>query len=377
MDTMPFDRPLPLEPPPAYARLRATSPVARVLAPDGQEAWLITSYQAAATVLSDRRFGIAPPGADTTGNDTLFQDGEAHIRLRRAVSHAFGPRALDKLVPRVEGLAEECVRAMAEAGPPADLMADLAVPLSITVISELLGVPPQRRPLFRELSDAVSRADFLFGEQDQIAAAAQAWQDFGAHAATLVAAKRSEPGEDLLSRLVTEPLTDDELTAMITTIVTGGYLSASNAVGVTAMRVITEGRLPGLTPAVVDEALRMQSGRTGEPFPRYAHQDLELDGVAIKSGDLVLVRLEAAHRDPAHFTDPDRFLPGRRSAPPLVFGHGPHYCLGAVLARAEIGAALSALSRHLPGARLAEPLESVEWTTNSVDIGPLAVRVTW
>ncbi|MFI9848656.1 cytochrome P450 [Nonomuraea sp. NPDC051941] len=164
---------------------------------------------------------------------------------------------------------------------------------------------------------------------------------------------------------------------MITTIVTGGYLSVSNAIGVAAMRVIIEGRLPDLTPAVVDEALRMQSGRTGEPFPRYAHQDLELDGIAIKSGDLILVRLEAAHRDPAHFTDPDRFLPGRRSSPPLVFGHGPHYCLGAVLARAEIGAALSALSRHLPGVRPAEPLESVEWTTDSVDIGPLAVRVTW
>ncbi|MGW4968318.1 hypothetical protein ACWEPL_64900 [Nonomuraea sp. NPDC004186] len=114
MDAIPFDRPHPLEPPPAYARLRATSPVARVLTPDGQEVWLITSYQAAAMVLSDRRVGVAPPGADTTGNDTLFQDGEAHIRLRRAVSHAFGPRALDKLVPRIEGLAEEYVRAMTD-----------------------------------------------------------------------------------------------------------------------------------------------------------------------------------------------------------------------------------------------------------------------
>ncbi|MGW0203260.1 cytochrome P450 [Nonomuraea sp. NPDC003201] len=147
-------------------------------------------------------------------------------------------------------------------------------------------------------------------------------------------------------------------------------------------RRLTPRLAAGLSITVISELLgvppeRRPLFRTGEPFPRYAHQDLELDGIAIKSGDLVLVRLEAAHRDPAHFTDPGRFLPGRRSSPPLVFGHGPHHCLGAVLARAEIGPALSALSRHLPGARPAEPLESVEWTTDSVDIGPLAVRVTW
>jgi cytochrome P450 len=99
--TLPFDRPDPMEPPPAYARLRARTPVARVIAPAGQPAWLVTSYDAVAAVLSDRRFGLAPPGADFPGNDTLFQDGEAHARLRRLVSKAFSLRSIAALRPLV------------------------------------------------------------------------------------------------------------------------------------------------------------------------------------------------------------------------------------------------------------------------------------
>jgi pentalenolactone synthase len=384
--TLPFDRPDPMAPPPAYARLRESAPVAPVLTPDGQRAWLVTSYDAGAEVLSDRRYALAPPGADLSGNDTLFQDGEAHARLRRLVSKAFGPRGVAALRPRVERLAGAYVAALAGDGPPADLVSGLAAPLSITVIGELLGVEIGDRDRFRGLADAASAADFLFGREEDLAVAAEAWNALAAHAGELVAAKREAPGDDLLSALVTVRdaddgrLSDAELIAMATTIVSAGYLSAANAISTGAIRLLTEECLAALTSArsdaVLAEILRMQSGRTGEPFPRYAQADLELAGVRIGAGDMVLVRLEAVHRDPAHFADPDRFRPGRRSSPPLVFGHGMHYCLGAPLARMEIAAALGALARRLPGLRLLGSVEDIEWT-GGVDIGPKAVPVTW
>ncbi|WP_219517572.1 cytochrome P450 [Nonomuraea ceibae] len=383
--TLPFERPRPLAPPPEYARLRAEAPVAPVLAPDGRPAWLVTSYDAAAAVLGDRRFGLAPAGEAQPGNDTLFQDGEAHARLRRLVAKAFAPRTLTALRPRVGKLAGELVAAMT--GPRADLVEDLATPLSIGVIGELLGVRAAERDRFRALADAAGEADFFFGGEEEVAAAARAWEALGAYAAELVEARRRDPGDDLLSTLVGVRDADDgrlgdaELVAMVTTIVSGGYVSARNAIAVAALRLLAEDRLAdaagpaGAPDAVVDEVLRMQSGLTGEPFPRYAHEDVTLAGTRIAAGDLVLVRLEAAHRDPAHFPDPDRFVPGRRSSPLLVFGHGAHYCLGAVPARAQVAAALDALARQRPGLRLDGPVEAIEWIETGPDLGPKAVPV--
>ncbi|MEU8108633.1 cytochrome P450 [Nonomuraea muscovyensis] len=387
---MPFDRPGPFGPPPLYARLREHRPVARVRTPNGGPAWLVTSYDAVAAVLADRRFGLTPPGDAVPGHDTLFQDGEAHARLRRLVSGAFSPRSLAALRPRVEELATGLAAGLARGAKSADLVAEFAAPLSITVIGELLGVAIGERDRFRRLVDAASGADFFFGTPDDLAAAARAYEELGAFAAALVAAKRTEPADDLLSRLIAVRdaddgrLSDAELVAMAATIVSAGYLSASNAVCAGTLRLLAEGRLAALasaTPeqvaAVVEEVLRTQSGRTGEPFPRFAQEDVELAGAAIGAGDMVLVRLEAAHHDPRHFADPGRFDPDRRSDPLLVFGHGMHYCLGAPLARTELGAALTALARHLPGLRLGTPAGEIAWTSAGADSGPAALPVAW
>ncbi|SDI27494.1 cytochrome P450 [Nonomuraea jiangxiensis] len=378
--TLPFDRPDPLRPPPAYAELRESSPVAPVRTPDGRRAWLVTSYDAVAAVLADRRFGLAPPGDETPGNDTLFQDGEAHTRLRRLVSKTFNPRGIALLGPRVEQLADELVSGLSR---PADLVAGLATPLSITVIGELLGVAIEDRDRFLRLADATGGVDFTFGPAEDVAAAGRAWEELGAFAAELVTETRRRPGDDLFSGLITVRdtadgrLSDGELGAMVTTLVAAGYLSVRNAVATAALRLLAEERLAAFVPEHVDEVLRLQSGMTAEPFPRYAQADLELAGVPISAGDLVLVRLEAAHRDPAHFADPDRYDPARNSSPPLVFGHGLHYCLGAPLARMEVAAALAALARQLPGLRLGVPVADIEWTHGTTDRGPVALPVTW
>ncbi|MEO3875894.1 hypothetical protein ABGB18_44550 [Nonomuraea sp. B12E4] len=131
----------------------------------------MTSYDAVAAVLADRRFGLAPPGDETPGNETLFQDGETHTRLRRLVSRTFNPRGIALLGPRVERLADEHVAALPR---PADLVAGLATPLSITVIGELLGVAVEDRDRFQRLADATGAVDFAFGAPEAVAVAAPA-----------------------------------------------------------------------------------------------------------------------------------------------------------------------------------------------------------
>jgi len=375
---LPFDRPRPIDPPPAYAELRRTSPVARVLTPEGAPAWLVTSYDAAVQVLTDARFGVTPPTGRDPGNETLFQDGEPHARLRRLVARAFTPRRIAALRPGIEAAAAELVAAMAAAGPPADLMADLAAPLSLSVIGDLLGVPAAARDRLRG-----------FAEPALTEGTPEAWGAFAGYSAELVAAKRAELGDDPLSGLIAVHgaddgrLTDGELSAMAMTLAGSGHLSSANAICTAAILLLDSGRLaeyaaaPERAAAVTEEVLRRLSGTTGEVMPRWAAEDAEAGGVRIAAGDMVLVRLEAAHHDPDRFADPARLDPDRSPAEHIAFGRGPHHCLGAALARAELTAALRALAAGLPGLRLTVPAAEVPWVHGFVDSGPSRVPVAW
>lgn len=197
-----------------------------------------------------------------------------------------------------------------------------------------------------------------------------------------MAAKRDRPGEDLLSALIAVRdaddgrLSDAELAAMVTTLVAAGYVSAANAITVGTIQLVREGRLADVDEAVVEEVLRRQAGLTGEPMGRWAAADVDLHGVRIEAGDLVLVRLDGANRDPRRFPDPDLFFPGRPD-PHIAFGRGPHHCLGAALARTELGAALHTLAERVPDLRLAVPVEDVVWVHGFADAGPAALPVTW
>lgn len=385
--TLPFDRPNPLAPPPAYAGLREHEPVAAVTAEDGEPAWLITSYDAASAALGDPRIGVTQPGEPQWEGATLLTDGESHARLRRLVGKTFTQRRIADLRPRVEQHAATLARELADGDPPADLVADFAAPLSITVISELLGVDIAERGRFRTLADAASSADFLSAEGDQ-EAKQRAWMEFGEYVGGLVVAKRSNLGDDLLSALITahdsddDQLTDYELTTLALTILASGYLTSTNAISVGALVLIDEGRLatfptePEAIDAAVEEIARLQIALIGEVFPRWAHEEVEVAGVTIRAGDRVLVRLGAANRDPARFEEPDEFLPGRPTGH-LAFGRGPHHCLGAALARLEIGAALHALSQRLPGLALKGSIDDIAWSRSHADAGPSAVHVTW
>lgn len=388
--TLPFDRPMALEPPPDHARLRSRSPVARVATPDGGGVWLVTSFAAASAVLTDSRFGVTPPGAGGADSKTLLQDGEGHARLRRLVGRAFTPRRVAAMRPAIEVAATSAVERMLDAGPPADLVDALAAPLSIAVISDLLGVPADEVDRFRSLADTVSAADpFAFDvSDDEIVALVEAWQQLTDRATELVVAKRAgETGPDLLSDLIAVRddddgrLDDEELVSLAATIVAAGYRTATSAIAIATIRLIEDDALapladdPARRAAAVEEVLRIHAGQVGEPFPRHAQTDVELAGAQIAAGDIVLVRLEAAHRDPDRFADPDRFDASRETSH-IAFGRGPHHCLGAALARTELDAALSALGRLAPQLRLDGRVDDIEWV-RGIDAAPASVHVTW
>ncbi|MFD4406267.1 cytochrome P450 [Nocardia sp. NPDC058499] len=391
--SLPFDRPEPLQPPPAYAELRAREPVATATTSAGNPAWLVTSYDGVTAVLSDPRFRVVAPGETTTGGATLLQDGEPHQRLRRLVGKAFTTRRIEALRPCVQRLADEQMDALTSSEKPADLVSDFAAPLSIAVIADLLGVEITERGRFRQLADAASRADFL--AEGGAETAEHAWTSFAGYVGELIAAKRERLGDDLLSALIEAGdsgdgrLDDYELTTLALTILASGYLTATNAIAVGVTQLITEGRLATLgssgaseVDAVMEEIVRLQIGRIGEAFPRWAHENIELAGTQIRAGDMVLVRLEAANRDPARFPEPDRFDPHRMTAQQpavrhMAFGRGPHHCLGAALARLEIGIALRTLAQRLPNLELHGDIHDIQWIHSHADTGPVAVHITW
>lgn len=374
-----FERPGPLEPPSVYAEMRAKAPVARVPVPRFDNAWLVTSYDAVATVLSDPRFGGAPPGPAAAEDRGPGADG--HARMRRLVTRGLTARRVEAVRPRVEEMARGYVARMAEqkddASHPVDLVENFSGPLAINVLGEFLGVPPEERAALRGWAEeALLIGNVPNGERMRQGVAA-----LEAYARDLVTAKRTKPGDDLLTDLIAVRdtddgrLSDDELTSLIMVLLEGGYLSPRNAVSVAVMQGIVEGRT-GETDPDVDEVLRLLAGLTGEALPRWVQKDLTLDGEQLAAGDMVLARLEAANRDPAKFPDPDRYVPGR-GVPHLTFGRGPHHCLGAALARMELATALTVLAREVPGLRLEAAVEEVPWSYGFADSGPASLPVSW
>ncbi|MDA2814776.1 cytochrome P450 [Nocardiopsis sp. RSe5-2] len=382
---LPLERPGPLEPPRTYAALRESTPVAAARTADGAHAWLVTSYPAVARVLTDPAFGVTPPGGPHPDDHTLFRDGPAHARLRRLVARAFTPRRTAELRRRTEAAAARLAEGLERQGRPGDLVAGFAGPLAFGVVADLLGVAEDRRAALRGAADAV----LLGGAGETLAAgggggeeAAQAWGALVAGVEELVEAERARSvgPYGLLGDLIRVndsddgALSDEELVAMGVVIVSAGYLSAANAVAVAAARAALEGWPEGVLPgageeqerAAVEAVLRGQAGLTGEAMPRWAAEDVDLEGVRIRRGEMVLARLEAAHADPRSAGEPS-----------LAFGRGPHHCLGAALARMEVAVALRELASRFPGLALEVEPEDIPWVASMADEGPAELLVRW
>jgi cytochrome P450 len=395
----------PVEPPAEYAKLLRDEPVSRVVIPSGDEVWLVTRYEDVRKVLSDTRFSreaITAPGAPrllpiAQGSKSIFvMDPPEHSRLRRLVARAFAPRRVEALREQVvrhpehpaddrdRRLTDTLVRAMAETGPPADLISGLAQPLPITVICRMLGVPHEDVDQFRAWTDVM--LSYGQGSRDEVLAARDA---LNGYLTGLIEDKRAHPTDDLLMVLVTaaddrDRLDDEELLAFGYTLLGAGYHATTAGLAhavVTLLRfpeLLAELRSdPGLLPAAVEELLRRSQAGSGIGALRIAVEDVTIGGVTIAAGDAVLPLINAANRDPAVFADPDAVRLDRGHNPHLSFGHGIHHCLGAQLGRMELEIAIGTLLRELPGLRLAVDELELEWSSGLAFSRPRALPIAW
>ncbi|KPC61098.1 cytochrome P450 family protein [Streptomyces chattanoogensis] len=383
----------------AYAALREAGPVHRITGADGQPAWLVTRYDDVRGAFTDPRLSLdkrhaapggysgfaLPPALDA---NLLNMDPPDHTRVRRLVVKAFTPGRIDALREPVRRIADELLDAMEERGGQADLIADYAGQLPIIVICDLLGVPQRDRHDFRAWTDTLITPDPTKPQQMKQAIGAMLEFYTG-----LIATKRAEPGDDLLSDLIAvrddaagpadDRLTEDELTSLAFLILFGGYENVVHLIGNAALGLLEHPdrldqlrRNPADLPAVVEEFMRYD-GPAPLAIRRFAKEDLEIGGVRIPAGDSVLLAVASANRDPARFPDPDRFDHGRDLSGHLALGHGIHYCLGAPLARVETVTALDALIGRFPGLRLALPQAELRRRRSLRARGLISLPVTW
>ena len=341
---------------PLYHRLREVAPVHRS---ETLNAWVLTRYDDCAAALRDprllkdyvarmdqRRPGWRDrPALARAERSMLNTDGPYHTRLRKLVSRDFTPRNVEALRPRIEAMVDDQLDPMAEAGR-GDLMEHFAFPLPVRVIGELLGVPEEDRPQFRDLVRDQT-ATFEFGATpEQLDRADAAWLTIDGYFRRLIAAKREDPDESLLGLLVArddadEALTTDELVVLASLLFAAGFETTTNLIGngmLGLLRQPEQLRLlrnrPELFVELPDELLRFDG--TVQVLTRYTNDEIAFEGAAIPANETVTLLVGAANHDPARYDDPDRIDLTRTQIKPLSFGGGVHFCIGGALARLEI-----------------------------------------
>jgi cytochrome P450 len=378
-------------PSPDYAELRERCPVPHIELPDGTLAYLATRHADVRQVFTDPRFSraaAAGPNRPTRELGSLAEDSligmdpPRHTKMRRAVSHAFTARRVELLRPAVVELIDQRIGAMIAAGKPADLIPHLSGPLPIYVISKLFGIAEEDQQKVREWSDA------LVGDWDADPAKPQAALDaFG----ELIAQRRQQRGDDLMSALIDawdaeDDLSERELISVTAGIFVGGHETTTNQINlfllVLAQNPEQLARLDGhdreaLARAVEELSRFIQLGDNGVLLPRVTVEEVELGGVLLPAGSPVLPAVVSANRDSSVFPGADQLDLTRVNNPHLGYGAGPHHCLGAALARMELQEALGALLRRLPGLRLAVPESELRFKPGLVVRSLESLPVTW
>ena len=377
-----------------FARLRESRPVAPVRMPGYGRAWIVTRYADVRTVLTDPRLakdvhrwpggGRSRP-SEATGvyAHMLHADPPEHTRLRRLVQKPFASRRA-ALRPWAEETAARLLDEMAAApGDVTDLLGVYARPLPIAVLCELLAIPEADRAWI----------EVTVAAYDERAEHQRVERELAAYFTHLIAAKRAEPGDDLVSALVVASdnaasdnadadaaensgadggLTGSELVSTVFLLVMAGFDTTVNLIASGALALLThpgeKARLrqdPSLLPAAVEELLRF-TNPVNHANDRFTTEDVTVGDVVIPAGEWVLPVISSANRDPAQFPEPDRLDLGRDTSGHVAFGHGVHHCLGAPLARMEAEVALGALLARFPGITLAVPREELRWRPISV-----------
>jgi cytochrome P450 len=385
------------DPYPAYERLRAHGPVIHDARTDH---WLITRFDDVNDLLRDRRLGRtyrhvatdeemghepAPPEQAPfwylIEHGILDMEPPHHTRVRRLVSKAFGPRMVEAMRAPIERLMNGLVDAV-EGTDQFDLLGEVAEPLPVAVIAELLGIPTQDRHLLRPWSADICRMYELAPTQEDALVASRACVEFSDYLRALSRERRERPTGDLISELALvvddgEGLSEDELIGTCVLLLNAGHEATVN---VTANGWWTLFRHPeqldrlradpSLVPSAVEEIMRWDTPL--QMFERWALEDVEIDGVTVPRGAEFGLVFGSANRDPSVFDAPDELRLDRDPNPHLTFGAGIHFCLGAPLARIELQTSFSTLLRRLPRLEL---VETPAWKPNYIIRGLEELRV--
>ena len=390
----PFEAAAALEPPAEWAEFREKCPVAHVALASGDEAALITRYDDVKSVLSDPRF-TRPTAADNAARvaDTesggvfnsemasvLPQHGEDHLTWRRMIGKWFTAKRMNALRPGMAAMAEQLIDEMVAKGAPGDLKAGVAFPLPVWVICDMLGVPDTDRDRFAHWSDVMlSMTRYTQAEFD----AAQA--EFGRYMGAHIAAKRAEPGEDILSALIAEGVgwSDAMLTATGIGLLIAGHETTANMIAkMTAMLLADRSRWeqlladPSLVRTAVEETLRADAN-AGVGMQRYLTEEFEVGGTVLPAGTTAMCSMAAANRDEGAFENAAELDLTRSPNPHLAFGAGAHACLGQPLARTELQVVLEVLLRKLPSLELAVPADELRRVEGLAVGGLRELPVRW
>ncbi|WP_199846416.1 cytochrome P450 family protein [Streptomyces sp. CB01201] len=362
--------------------------------PEGAEAWLVVGYEAGRAALADGRLskewrnaapglGVKPVSAGIT---MLSSDAPDHTRLRKLVTRAFTPRRVDELAPRVQEMTDGFVDAMLAAPDRrADLVEALSFPLPITVICELIGVPALDQDAFRHWSNISLSAPLL---EDRLAAS----RSTNGYLKRLLEDKRAQPGDDLISALIHtadqeggDRLSQNELLGMAWVLLVAGHETTVNLISNGMLALLRHpdqlaalrADFDGLIDNAVEEMLRYD-GPVETPTYRFTREPVDIAGTLVPGGgELVLVALADADRDPARYPEPDRFDIRRDARGHVAFGHGIHYCLGAPLARLEARIAVRTLLDRCPDLALDIDPAALPWRTGMMIRGPQRLPVRW
>lgn len=381
-----------------YDRLRKTGPVVPIELPGGVEAWSINSYAGVADLLArdngvfsrDPRHWHAlrddtvPPDWPllplVSGDHLQVKDGADHRRLRGLIARAFTAARVEALAPRIAETTAALIERIAEAGDGVDLVTAFNEPLPMSVICDLYGVPAPDRARLRGWTVT------LLSHTSTGQEAATAHQELLAYLASLVELKRREPGDDLTTGLVRahdeeDRLSDGELVSALWVMLIAGHETTVHLLGnaIVALCAHPEQRALAIArdlwPEVVEEILRYRSSVIGSPF-RYTVTDATVEGVDIPAGEALWLSYAHIGTDTARYgDDADRFDITREQTGHLAFGHGPHFCIGAPLARLEARIALAALFGRFPELSLAVDPGAIPYTPSHITYGPMSLPV--
>jgi len=356
---------------PALAFLRMATPAFHE---ESTDSWVIARARDVEAVLRSPQYGKDPRKVRTgvsvfaslnpdQGKEPsmLVLDPPDHTRLRGLVNKAFTPRVVEALRPRVQQLVHELLDAVAgQSG--FDVMSALAAPLPITIIAEMIGVDPRDQEQFRAWSHAFAASLDALAQPETRQEAIQARDEITAYFAGQIAAHRASPSDDLMSGLIaaqdgSDSLSTDEMISVLTLLLVAGNVTTTDLIGNGVLALLQHPSElqklrdnPTMITNTVEEVLRYDSPVLGTG--RVPLQDVEVSGCPIPKGEAVIVSLAAANRDPAATPDPERFDIGRQDVHHHSFGAGPHFCLGAPLARLEAPIAIGTLVERFPNLRL-------------------------